>query len=435
MDRLEIGGLGIVIVLVLLALRVPVAIALGAVAFVGIWQIIGMSAAWGILTTVPYTFTANWNLSAIPMFLLMGFIASQAGLTRGLFSEFRVLFRKIPGGLASATVLSAAMFSTASGSSVATSAAFSRIAIPEMLRAGYKPSLATGVVASAGTLGSMIPPSVAMIIFGIITEASIAQLFIAGIIPGALTAAMYIAMITIRVWMNPALAPSAVIEGRAKSAVAIMKDVWPLPVLILGVLGGIFWGFFTPTEAGAIGASLAILIALTRGAFSWPVLTRAIADTAVGTSTLFLVAMAATMFAVFMGLAGVPSAVSRFATDYIDSPLLMIALLVVLYLILGMFIDSIGVMILTLPVLTPMFHAMDLNMIWIGIIVIKLLEIGLLTPPVGLNIYVVKSSMGSAVRLQDVFRGAGWFILTDMITLALLIFFPAIVLFLPEMMK
>lgn len=435
MDRLEIGGLGIVIVLVLLALRVPVAIALGAVAFVGIWQIIGMSAAWGILTTVPYTFTANWNLSAIPMFLLMGFIASQAGLTRGLFSEFRVLFRKIPGGLASATVLSAAMFSTASGSSVATSAAFSRIAIPEMLRAGYKPSLATGVVASAGTLGSLIPPSVAMIIFGIITEASIAQLFIAGIIPGILTAAMYIAMITIRVWMNPALAPSAVIEGRAKSAWAIMKDVWPLPVLILGVLGGIFWGLFTPTEAGAIGASLAILIALARGAFSWPVLSRAIADTAVGTSTLFLVAMAATMFAVFMGLAGVPSAVSRFATDYIDSPLLMIALLVVLYLILGMFIDSIGVMILTLPVLTPMFHAMDLNMIWIGIIVIKLLEIGLLTPPVGLNIYVVKSSMGSAVRLQDIFRGAGWFILTDMITLALLIFFPAIVLFLPEMMK
>lgn len=435
MDRLEIGGLGIVVVLVLLALRVPVAVALGTVAFVGIWQIIGLTAAWGILTTVPYSFTSNWNLSAIPMFLLMGYVASQAGLTRGLFSEFRILFRKIPGGLASATVVSAAMFSTASGSSVATSAAFSRIAVPEMLRAGYQPALATGVVASAGTLGSMIPPSVAMIIFGIITEASIAQLFIAGIVPGILTAAMYIGMITIRVWLNPALAPQAPHEGRVKSAWAIVKDVWPLPLLILGVLGSIFWGICTPTEAGAIGASLAILIALVRRSFSVPVLTKAIVDTAVGTSTLFLVAMAATMFAVFMGLAGVPSEVSRFATAHIDSQLLMILLLVVLYVILGMFIDSIGVMILTLPVLTPMFVAMDLNMIWIGIIVIKLLEIGLLTPPVGLNIYVVKSSMGTGVKLQDIFRGAGWFILADFVTITLLILFPAIVLFLPELMR
>lgn len=435
MDRLEIGGLGVAVLLVMLAFRVPVAVAMGIVAFVGTWMIIGITGAWGILTTVPYTFVSNWNLSAIPMFLLMGFIAAQSGLTRGLFSEFRILFRKIPGGLASATVLSAAMFSTASGSSVATSAAFSRIAIPEMLRAGYKPSLATGVVASAGTLGSLIPPSVAMIIYGIITEASIAKLFIAGIIPGALTATMYIAMITIRVWLNPSLAPKAVIEGQAKSAWAIIKDVWPLPALIMGVLGGIFLGWFTPTEAGAIGAALAVVIALSRGAFNYNVLKGAILDTAIGTSTLFLVAMAATMFAVFLGLAGLPAAVSSFATTYIDNPILLILMLVALYLVIGMFIDSIGAMILTLPVLLPMLSAMNMDLIWIGIIIIKLLEIGLLSPPVGMNIYVVKSSMGSAVRLQEIFKGAGWFILADLITLALLILFPAISLFLPELMK
>lgn len=434
MDRLEIGFASIAVLLVLMALRVPVAVAIAAVAFGGTWLIIGLGGAWGIVTTIPYTFVSNWNLSAIPMFLLMGFIASQSGLTKGLFSEFRHLFRKVPGGLASATVLSAALFSTASGSSVATAAAFSRIAVPEMLKAGFKPSLATGVVASAGTLGSLIPPSVGLIIFGIITETSISHLFVAGIIPGILTALMYFAMITIRVIVNPSLAPRGEKRSEPKSIWRVVAEIWPLPVLILGVMGGIFAGIFTPTEAGAVGAFLAFIIALARGALKKEVVIRALADTAVGTCTLFLVAMAAAMFAVFLGLAGVPNAVSDLATTYIQGPVMLILLLAVIYLVMGMFVDSIGVMILTLPVLMPLLTDMNINMIWVGIIVMKLLEMGLLTPPVGLNIFVVKSSLGDAVKLQDIFKGAAWFLLADVFTFGLIVAFPLLSLFLPGLM-
>ncbi|MFN8682373.1 TRAP transporter large permease [Paracoccus sp. P2] len=435
MDRLEIGTVGIAAVLVLLALRMPVGVVLGIVSFIGISVITSTGAAWGILTAIPMNFVAQWSLSAVPMFLLMGYIAAQAGLTRGLFSSARMLIGRIPGGLASATVIASALFASSSGSSVATAAAFSRIAVPEMMKANYKASLATGSVAAAGTLGSMIPPSILMILFGIFTNTSISQLFVAGILPGILSAVAFIVMITLRATFTPDLAPRYRGTHTRVELWAAIRDIWPLPVLILGVLGGIFAGIFTPTESGAIGAVCALLIALSRRSINRKAFAQAVIATAEGTATVFLIAIGATMFSVFLGLTGVPAALAEVLLGIVESPLAVIAAIAVLYIILGMFVESVAIMLLTIPIIDPVLKSLGIDMIWFGIIVIKLLEIGLITPPVGLNLFVVKSAMGSRVSLTEVIRGASWFVLTDLVTLTLIVLFPAISLFLPSLMK
>ncbi len=435
MDRVDIGLIGIIVALILIVLRMQVGVVLGIVAFTGIAILTSTGAAWGILTAIPGNFIADWNLSAVPMFLLMGYIAAQAGLTGGLFQSARILVGRIPGGLASATVVASALFASASGSSVATSAAFARIAVPEMLKSNYRPSLATGCVAAAGTLGSLIPPSILMILYGIFTESSIGALFVGGVIPGILSAFMFITMITVRSKLNPSLAPVNETRHTMDEIWAALKDIWPLPTLILGVLGGIFAGIFSPTEAGAIGAILAIFIAIIRGSISKKVIIQALIETAEGTSTIFIIAIGATMFSVFMGLSSLPTALANFLLDFVQSPIAIIVAIAILYIIMGMFVDSVSIMLLTIPIIFPILKGLGVDMIWFGIITIKLLEMGMITPPVGLNVYVIRSALGSKVSLSSVFRGAAWFLLTDVITLALLIAFPQLTLFLPKIMN
>lgn len=435
MSNLMIGWIGIACLFGMLALRVSIGVALTIVSFVGIWIMLGLSVAFGIVSAMPFTFMGNWSLTAIPMFLFMGFLAASTGMTSGAFDLLRLLMARLPGGLASASVGACGLFAAASGSSIATTAAMSKIAVPEMLRARYHPSLATGVVAASGTLGSLIPPSILMVLYGIFTEQSIGQLFVAGIIPGVLSAIVYMMMITLRCRFNPGLAPPVEpIFDRAK-LLSLLASVWPFPVLVLGVLGGIFAGFFTPTEAGAVGAFLAMLIAGIQRQLTMRALHDAIRQTLVATSSIFFLAIGAIIFTRFMGLSGLPRAMSDAMLSVSDNQIVIICMIAALFILLGMVIDSLGLMLLTLPALLPVLDAADVNLIWFGIITIKLLEIGLITPPVGLNLYVLHSALSGQVRLRDIISGATWFIAMDIVTLALLIAFPAISLFLPSLMQ
>lgn len=434
MGMVEIGFICTGIVLFLIALRAPIGIVLLTVSFGGIWAAIDFDVAWGIASGIPFDFIANWSFSAVPMFLLMGYIASYGGLTEGLFKALKIVLRWLPGGLAVAGVGACALFSAASGSSVATAAAMSRIAVPEMLKQGYDKALATGAIASAGTLGSLIPPSILMIVYAIFANVSVGKLFMAGFLPGLLSAVMYALMIVVRTSINPKLAPRENIKPQPGETMAAMREVWPLPTLIIGVLGGIFIGVMTPTEAGAVGASLALVLSAIRRTLNWTVVKSAVYDAAVGTSTVFVIAVGAMMYTSFMGMSGVPRVISNTMLSIGDDPITLIIMIGIIYLILGMFIESIGIMLLTLPIVFPMLQAANVDMIWFGIIVIKLLEIGMITPPVGMNCYVIGTALKGIVPLSTVFRGALWFILTDLVTLTLIIAFPVIALWLPSVM-
>lgn len=434
MDRVGIGYLAIAAGLILIALRVPIGVALGVVSFFGIAAILNMQAAWGIVTAVPFNFVGDWNLTAIPMFLLMGYVASSTGLSRGLFRAMRIALSRLPGGLAVASVGACALLSAASGSSVATAAAFARIATPEMLRYRYHPGLASGVVAAAGTLGSMIPPSILMVLYGYVAEVSIAKLFMAGFLPGLLTALMFSAMIVGRVALRPVLAPPVAERFSRAEKRAALVEIWPLPVLIVAVLLGIFVGLFTPTEAGAVGAFLAILLALARRALSWRALREGLWNTVTGTAGIFMVVIGTVLLARLMALSGVPAHIAGGLMALGGDDLAVIAMVSLLYLILGAFLDSIGLLLLTLPIILPVARQAGIDLIWFGVILVKLLEIGLVTPPVGLNVYVMKGALGELVPLTVIFRGVMWFVATDLVVLALLVAFPAISLLLPGLM-
>lgn len=435
MTNLAIGFTGVGAALLLIMLRFHIGLALGLVSVIGIAAILNVRAALGIITAVPYAFVGDWNLSAIPMFLLMGYVASSTGLTTGLFGAMRMLLASLPGGLAVASVGASAIFAAASGSSIATSAAMARIATPEMLKYGYHPGLASGVIAASGTLGSLIPPSILLLLFGYFAGASVGQLFVAGILPGILSMLLYSGMIVARCALNPDLAPR--LEGRATRAelADAVKEVWPLPVLILTVLVGIFLGVFTPTQAGAVGAGVAMLIALVRRELTRFTFWSAIKDTLHGTASIFLVIIGTSLLTKFLALSQIPTFISEQFIALNTGPILFIIAISAIYLLLGMFVDSIGLMLLTLPIILPVALAIDMDLIWLGIIVVKLLEVGLVTPPVGLNVYVIKSALGDSIDLTVIFRGVIWFIVMDFVALALIVAFPAIALYLPELMR
>lgn len=435
MDNITIGFIGLAAGLALVALRVPIGVALGSVSFVGIAAILNANAAWGMVTAVPFNFVGDWNLTAIPMFLLMGYIAGSTGLSKGLFAAARIFLSRLPGGLAVASVGACGLLSAASGSSVAVSAAFARIATPEMLRYRYDPGLASGVVASAGTLGSLIPPSILMILYGYVAEVSVAKIFMAGFLPGLLSALMFAAMIIIRVKLKPSLAPPIEETFSREDKIAALKNVWPLPVLIIGVLVGIFVGVFTPTEAGAVGAAMSLVLAMIRRSLTWENLRKSVVLTLTGTAGIFMVVIGTVLLGRFMVLSGVPVFITDWFMSLGSSQLAVIVAVSILYLIMGCFLDSIGLLLLTLPIVLPLAREAGMDLIWFGIILVKLLELGLVTPPVGLNVYVTKSALGNLVSLTTVFRGVGWFVVADIITLCVLVAFPWISLVLPSMMK
>ena len=435
MSNIAIGFIGLGAGMMLLLLRVQIGVALGLISFLGIAILLNFRAAWGIITAIPFNFVGDWNLTAIPMFLLMGFIASESGLSTGLFRAMRLLLSWLPGGLAVSSVGASAVLAAASGSSVATSSAFARIATPEMLRYRYDPGLATGVIAAAGTLGALIPPSILMVLYGYLAEVSVAKLFAAGVLPGILTAVAFSAMIIVRVMLKPSLAPKIEEHITRADIVEAIRETWPLPVIILGVLLGIFLGAFTPTEAGAIGAALTIIIAGLRRRLNWQVLSKGIRQALISTASIFMVVIGTALLARFMALSGVPSFLADVFVQFGSSPLMVVIAISLLFLLLGCFLDSIGILLLTMPIILPMAHEANLDLIWFGIILVKLLEIGLLTPPVGLNVYIIKGALGDRVNLTTIFKGVTWFMVVDLFVLAFLILVPEFTLWLPNLVR
>lgn len=436
MSSVTIGFLGVVAMFALLMLRVPIGIALGGVSFVGLWVLRGDRAAFSILGNTPYDFISHWTLSAVPMFLLMGNLAAQTGLTNSLFRAMRLWMGRLPGGLAVATNFAGAGFAAASGSSLATTAAMTRIAVPEMLSLGYNPGLATGTAAAVGTLGALIPPSIVMVIYAVFAEVSVGKMLIGGLLPGLLTAAAYAGLIVLRCTIDPKLAPPIRMdEATWPARLAILREIWPVPVMVLGVVGGIYSGIVTATEAGAIGAALALVIALLRGNLSWRIWIQALADTARTTAMIFFIAIGASLFAQFLAISRLPREISEFVILFLHEPLLIVLACGALYLILGCFLDTIGVLLLTLPILLPVFAAAGIDPIWMGVILVKFLEIGLLTPPVGLNVFVVKGVLGDRLPLSTIFKGVSWFLLAEAVVMTLLIAFPIITLALPNMLS
>jgi len=422
------------VLLALLLARVPVAVALGMVSFVGIWLTMGLKSALGIITAIPHEVVASWTLTSVPMFLLMGYICHHAKLTHGLFQAARLWLSALPGGLAVAAIGAGAGFSAVTGSSVACAAAIGRIAIPEMIKSGYDKRLATGVCAAAGTIGSMIPPSILLLIYGIFVEAPIGPLFLAGFLPGILTAVNYALMVMMMAKLRPQLAPPTGVGATWRERILALRHTAPTLLLIAGVFGGLFSGAFTPTEAGAVGALMALVIAIGMGTLTFEALKASLRETLTSTAAIFVIAIGANLLTRFLALAGFTDFLGSFVTDVGLSPMMLLLIVCAAYLFLGMFLDPLGIMLLTLPIFMPLIDAAGIDLIWFGILIVKLLEIGLITPPVGLNVFVIKGVVGNQVSTEAIFQGIFWFLMVDLVTLTLLVVFPEISLFLPRLL-
>ena len=435
MTELQIAGIFIAALLAMILMRIPIGISLIAVSFVGLWQMFNWNIAWGSLGIVPYNFANSWVLSSIPAFLFMGFICYYTRLTQGLFNAAQIWLSNLPGGLAIASVFGCAGFAAVTGSSVACSAAMGKIAVPEMVRNRYSAELATGTVAAAGTIGALIPPSILMILYGIISRQSVSSLFLCGLVIGFITLFAYIAVIVIRVKLNPELAPPVKIEATRAQKIKALGQTWPILAIVIGVFAGLFGGAFTPTEAGAIGAMLSMIVAIVNRSLTFKALRMAITETLTTTAALLIIAVGASLLTRFLALSGIGDALSDTILGFGVSPLMIMVGIVVIYLILGMMLEPVGAMLLTLPIVLPIVDETGYSLLWFGVLLVKLLEIGMITPPMGMNVFVIKGVIGNLATLSQVFRGVFWFVVIDLVIVAVMIAFPNLVLFLPNLVN
>lgn len=428
-----IGVIGVIALLVLVFAGVRVYIAASLVGLFGTVAIIGWDAGAGIIGTVPHSKSIQYTFSVLPLFIVIGYLAFYAGITQALFDAARKWLGWMPGGLAIASVFACAGFAAVSGASTATAAVFSRIAVPEMLKVGYDKRLAAGVVAVAGTLAAMIPPSALMVVYAIIVETSVGKLLVAGFVPGVLSAVGYAAIVFVWCKINPNLGPS--LTGYTwGERIRSLPGTLPVAVVVAIIFSSMYFGWATPTEAAALGAFVMFLLALIKG-MSLRALYEALMETAKLTVMIFTLIWSVLIFVRFLGFAGLPERFAEFIVS-LHMPAAAIMVMILLgYLVLGCFMDAIGMLLLTLPVVYPTVMALGYDPIVFGIIVVKMCEVCLVTPPIGLNCFVV-SSVRRDIPLQTVFRGALPFVIADFILIGLFLAFPEIILWLPEhMMK
>jgi tripartite ATP-independent transporter DctM subunit len=429
MDPIIVGSFGIGLLFLLIALHVPIGVAMGLAGFVSIWALLGFDQALTLFATEPTSVMTSAELAVIPLFLLMGSFAGAAGLSSDIYRVAYAFLGHRRGGLALATIGGCAGFGAVCGSSIATAATMARIALPEMLERGYLPSLATGCIAAGGTLGILIPPSVIMVLYAILTEQSVVALFIAAILPGLLAVLLHFIAISIYTRLYPKAGPRGPrIAWRERGVV--LRKCWGAIFLAIVVGGGIYGGVFTVSEAAAVGAGMSIAFTIARGRLTWPVLWNVLGETAANTGLIYVIIIGASIFTYFLSLSQMPGELIETIRGLGLPPLMIMLILTIVYLILGSVFDTIAAMVITLPFVFPLVTGLGYNPVWFGIYNVMVIEIGLITPPIGINVFVLHG-MARSIPLGTIFRGIMPFLIADLTRLAILLLFPVIALWLP----
>ncbi|MGR3479487.1 TRAP transporter large permease [Salipiger marinus] len=432
MSPLLVGSTGFVLLLALLLLRIPVAFAMFTVGFLGIWILNGLQAAIGLLSSETFALASNSELIVVPLFILMGNVASVTGMSRRLYEAAYATIGQVRGGLAAATVIGCGGFAALSGSSVASALTMGRTALAEMDRFNYDPRLSTGVVAAGGTLGILIPPSTGFVIYAILTEQSIGRLFRAGILPGLLLLGLFLLTVMLLCTLYPKMGPKGPATSTAEKGRAFVGAI-PILVVILLTIGGIYTGLFSPTEAAGVGAALVIGIGAVSGSLTLRSFWQAAQSSVVTTASVMLILIAAHLINPFIALSHLPAEVSRLLVTFDLGAYGTLIVILAIYLVLGCFLEGLAMLVLTLPIFMPVILSLGIDPIWFGVLVVLTLEMGLISPPVGINVFIVKS-VAKDVPLVDIFWGVVPFWIAMLLTLALLVAVPQISLWLPGMM-
>lgn len=427
-----IGLIGIAALLALLILRVPVAFAMFLVGFLGIWSLNGWNAAMGLLSSETFTLASSPELVVIPLFILMGNVASATGMSRQLYDAAYAIIGHVRGGLASATVIGCGGFAALSGSSVASALTMGKVSLAEMERFNYNPRLSTGCVAAGGTLGILIPPSTGFVIYAILTEQSIGRLFLAGVLPGVLLLLAFVATISAICWMRPEYGPSGP-KTSAGEKIRALAGALPILLVILATIGGIYGGMFSPVEAAGVGAGLVIVYGILTRTLKFAAFWEASRDSVVTTATVMLILIGAHMINPFLALSHIPTVVGDFLAALDLGTIGTLLVILAVYMILGCFLEGFAMLVLTLPIFFPVILEMGIDPIWFGVLVVLTLEMGLISPPVGINVFIVKS-VAPKVELGEIFRGVLPFWAAMIATLLVLVAFPQISLLLPDTM-
>lgn len=433
MDNTLIGLIGLALLIMALFSRMPVGFVMAVLGFVGFGYVVSWSSALHLLAKDIFSIFSSYSLSVVPLFILMGQITFHAGISRRLFNTAYSLAGHQPGGLAMATIGACAGFAAICGSTNASAATMATVAVPEMKRFDYDQGLATGAVAAGGGLGILIPPSVLFIIYGIMTEQSIGRLFVAGVAPGVLLTALFILTIFIWVHFRPHIAPRGP-RTTLRQKLISLTGVWETLTLFILIMGGLFLGFFTPTEAGAVGAGGAILLGLGRRRLKIPNLTQALSESARITCMVFIIVYGATLFGRFLAATGTPFMLAEWVSQLPLPDFALMGIIILIYILGGCFIDPLAMIILTIPIFFPVVIKMGYDPIWFGVIIVLVAQIGAITPPVGINVYVIKGVLED-VPLETIFKGSLPFLIALIVSALILIPFPQIALFLPGLMK
>jgi tripartite ATP-independent transporter DctM subunit len=427
-----VGIIGIAFLFIFLALRMHIGIAMALIGFVGVSVIINVNAGLNLLGIVPWAEGSSYTLSVIPLFILMGQFAFASGISKDIYKTVHTWIGHFKGGLAMATIIACSAFAAICGSSLATGATMGRVAIPEMDKYKYNRSLSTGCVAAGGTLGILIPPSIGFVIYGILTEESIGKLFMAGILPGVLLSSLFMIAIYLQCRFNPSLGPKG--EKRSWSEkISSLYGTWPMITLFIIVIGGIYFGIFTPTEAAGIGAFGAFVISLIKRQLSMRSFIDSLVSTGNMTAMIFLIIIGANIFSSFLAFTNIPMNMADTIVELaLPKPIILLAIIIT-FVLLGCIMDCFAIMILMVPILYPILQALEFNIIWFGVIMVIVLEVGLITPPVGLNVFVIKG-VAPDISLTTIFKGIWPFLIAAVVCLVIIITFPEIALFLPSKM-